>query len=86
MNEVKQEAARREVAFLTVPTREAIQTLQAEPEDTNAILHVTRRFAGPWGVAGRNLGGPGVVAFPPEQQLGGGKVTTDVLVPASAPR
>jgi hypothetical protein len=41
MDEVKQEAARREVALLTVPTREAIRALEAEPKDTNAILHVT---------------------------------------------
>ena len=41
MDEVKQEAARREVDLLTVPTSEAIQVLQAEPKDTNAILHVT---------------------------------------------
>jgi hypothetical protein len=41
MDEVKQEAARREVELLTVPTREAIRALQAEPKGTNAILHVT---------------------------------------------
>jgi hypothetical protein len=41
MEEVKQEAARREVDLLTVPTREAIRVLQADPKDTNAILHVT---------------------------------------------
>jgi hypothetical protein len=41
MDEVKQEAARREVELMTVPTSEAIRTLQAEPKDTNAILHVT---------------------------------------------
>jgi hypothetical protein len=41
MDEVEQEAARRQVALVTVPTREAIEALQAEPEDTNAILHVT---------------------------------------------
>ena len=41
MDEVKQEAAHREVELLTVPTREAIRALQAEPNDTNAILHVT---------------------------------------------
>jgi hypothetical protein len=41
MDEVNQEAARREVALLTVPTREAIRALQSEPKDTNAILHVT---------------------------------------------
>jgi hypothetical protein len=41
MDEVKQEAARREVELLTVPTSEAIRAMQAEPEDTNAILHVT---------------------------------------------
>jgi hypothetical protein len=41
MDEVKQEAARREVELLTVPTSEAIRALRAEPKDTNAILHVT---------------------------------------------
>jgi len=41
MDEVKQEAARLEVELLAVPTREAIRALQAEPKDTNAILHVT---------------------------------------------
>ena len=41
MDEVKREAARREVALVTVPTREAIRVLQAKPKDTNAILHVT---------------------------------------------
>ena len=41
MEEVKREAARREVDLLTVPTSEAIRALQAEPKDTNAILHVT---------------------------------------------
>jgi hypothetical protein len=41
MEQVKQEAARREVDLLTVPTREAIRVLQADPKDTNAILHVT---------------------------------------------
>ncbi len=41
MDEVKLEAARREVDLLTVPTGEAIRALQAEPKDTNAILHVT---------------------------------------------
>ena len=41
MDEVKQEAVRREVELMTVPTREAIRALRAEPKDTNAILHVT---------------------------------------------
>src|SRR5213594_2646956 len=41
MDEVRQEAVRREVELLTVPTREAIRELQAEPKDTNAVLHVT---------------------------------------------
>ena len=41
MDEVKQEAARRGVELLTVPTAEAIRALQDEPKDTNAILHVT---------------------------------------------
>ena len=41
MGEVKKEAARREVGLMIVSTGEAIETLQAEPKDTNAILHVT---------------------------------------------
>jgi hypothetical protein len=41
MDEVKQEAARREVDLLIVPTSEAIEVLQDEPKDMNAILHVT---------------------------------------------
>ncbi len=41
MDEVKQEAARREVELLAVPTSEAIVAIQAEPEATNAILHIT---------------------------------------------
>jgi hypothetical protein len=41
MDEVTAEAARREVTLVTVPTREAIRVLEADPEDTNAILHVT---------------------------------------------
>jgi hypothetical protein len=41
MDEVTAEAARRDVTLVTVPTREAIRVLAADPEDTNAILHVT---------------------------------------------
>ncbi len=41
MDEVTAEAARRDVTLVTVPTPEAIQVLEDDPEDTNAILHVT---------------------------------------------
>ena len=41
MDQVRREAARRNVELLTVPTPEAIRAFQAEPKDTNAILHVT---------------------------------------------
>ena len=41
MDEVKQEAARRRVELVMVPTEEAIRLLAAGPKDTNAILHVT---------------------------------------------
>jgi hypothetical protein len=41
MDEVKEEAARREVQLLTLPTREAIRALKTESKGTNAILHVT---------------------------------------------
>jgi hypothetical protein len=41
MDEVKREAAHRSVELLILPTASAIEALRAEPEDTNAILHVT---------------------------------------------
>jgi len=41
MDEVKREAARREIELVILPTAEAIKTLQANPGKTNAILHVT---------------------------------------------
>ena len=41
MDEVKREAARRQVDLRTAPTSEAIRALLADPKNTNAILHVT---------------------------------------------
>ena len=41
MEEVREEAVRREVELLSVPTSEAIRAFQAEPKGTNAILHLT---------------------------------------------
>ena len=41
MDEVKQEAARRKVDLLILPTPEAIRELQTQRNETNAILHVT---------------------------------------------
>jgi hypothetical protein len=41
MKQVKQEAHRREIELIIVPTEVAIQVLKEDPEDTNAILHVT---------------------------------------------
>jgi hypothetical protein len=41
MKEVKREAERREIELLILPTRKAIDVLNEEPKDTNAILHVT---------------------------------------------
>jgi hypothetical protein len=41
MKEVKQEARRREVELVIVPTEEAIRILEEDSADTNAILHVT---------------------------------------------
>ena len=42
MKEVNREAERRKVKLLILPTSEAIEVLKKDPEDTNAILHVTR--------------------------------------------
>ena len=41
MDEVKQEAERRGIKLVILPTTEAIDLLKKEPADTNAILHVT---------------------------------------------
>ncbi|MBZ5571825.1 MAG: MTH938/NDUFAF3 family protein [Acidobacteriia bacterium] len=41
MEEVKREARRRHVELLVLPTAEAIERLGQDPDDTNAILHVT---------------------------------------------
>src|SRR5687767_1081261 len=41
MEPVKKEAKRRHVKLLVLPTAQAIQTLEENPEETNAILHVT---------------------------------------------
>jgi hypothetical protein len=41
MEQVKQEAKRRKVELVIVPTARAIELLKQEPADTNAILHVT---------------------------------------------
>jgi hypothetical protein len=41
MEAVKDEAKRRKVKLLILPTVEAIEELKQHPSDTNAILHVT---------------------------------------------
>ena len=41
MKEVKREAKRRKVELVVLPTSEAIQILNGNPEATNAILHIT---------------------------------------------
>jgi hypothetical protein len=41
MDEVKKEAKRRHVQLLTLPTAKAIEELRKNPEDANAILHIT---------------------------------------------
>jgi hypothetical protein len=41
MDAVKEEAARRKIELLTLPTREAIRLLEAQSKGSNAILHVT---------------------------------------------
>ncbi len=41
MKEVLSEAQRPKIELLIFPTTKAIELLQAEPEETNAILHVT---------------------------------------------
>jgi hypothetical protein len=41
MDEVKQEAARRKVKLVILPTAQAIKEMRKQAEETNAILHLT---------------------------------------------
>jgi len=41
MDEVREEAEKRGVKLLAMPTKEAIRELRKHPERTNAVLHVT---------------------------------------------
>ena len=41
MDEVKQQAERRNVELIILPTAEAIEELSEHPKNTNAILHLT---------------------------------------------
>jgi hypothetical protein len=41
MDEVKQEAKRRHIKLLILPTAEALVELKEHPDNANAILHVT---------------------------------------------
>jgi hypothetical protein len=41
MDEVRDEAARRKVELIVVPTPDAIEALRRSPKNTNAILHLT---------------------------------------------
>jgi hypothetical protein len=41
MKEVKQEAKRRKIKLLVLPTTKAIMALKESADKTNAILHVT---------------------------------------------
>jgi hypothetical protein len=41
MDEVRDEAARRDVELIVVPTPDAIEMLRERPKKTNAILHLT---------------------------------------------
>jgi hypothetical protein len=41
MDEVRSEASRRGVELVVVPTEQAIDLLNRQPESTNAVLHIT---------------------------------------------
>jgi hypothetical protein len=41
MKQVKQEATRRKIKLVVLPTVQAIKALTEDPDETNAILHVT---------------------------------------------
>ena len=41
MDEVKREAQRRKIELVILPTARAIEVLERNPDETNAVLHVT---------------------------------------------
>ncbi len=41
MEEVKEEAKRRKVELVLLPTAQALKELERDAEETNAILHIT---------------------------------------------
>ncbi len=41
MEDVKREAQRRRIELLVFPTERALEFLRQQPDDTNAILHIT---------------------------------------------
>jgi len=41
MKEVRQEAERRAIELLVMPTEKAIEFLKQHPQDTSAVLHIT---------------------------------------------
>jgi hypothetical protein len=41
MDEVRSEASKRGVELVVVPTEQAIELLNSQPEGTNAVLHIT---------------------------------------------
>jgi hypothetical protein len=41
MDEVKREADRRRVELLSLPTSKAIEALNRQTKNTNAVLHIT---------------------------------------------
>jgi hypothetical protein len=41
MQQLRSEAARKKIKLMVLPTKEAIEELNQDPKDTNAILHVT---------------------------------------------
>ncbi|MGA2641749.1 MAG: MTH938/NDUFAF3 family protein [Spirochaetia bacterium] len=41
MDEVRSEAIRRGVELVVAPTEQAVELLNKQPEDTNAVLHIT---------------------------------------------
>jgi len=59
MNEVRQEARRRGVKLVIRPTGKAIQILNEQPKDTNAILHLTCLFGKPRRNSTRSSGSVG---------------------------
>jgi hypothetical protein len=88
MQEVRDEARRREIDLVVLPTAKAINKLAKAPEDTNAILHLTcltgQRYSQRFTSRPRRGSNATAVAIFMSDLAGCGHVTGPISIPASS--